>query len=523
MRNQQRQYGMSMFGIVVVLMIVGVLTATLAPMLLSQHTQSTEGSDRKALEAARTALVGYALSVGKLPKPVDATGVSVTTGVGFMPPSSGAGAIPALGVNNYGASGKENPFRMDVNDALALVTTSNPKDLCAVAQAQLATPAALPRICQDDACTVSTPVAFVLYSTGSDRTANLQNDETTIADRIYENDKRGINNSSDAGSVHYDDQLVSYPLSSLVTDCAKLGGVPVCAIDPKTQTFTLGNAAILTASCSNKPTTTTLCTDYTWDSYEAANPSTSTKLTTAPVPTAGTGGSVIPTAVGTYTYRLASCNELGTGPIAEATVIVTSVVAAPSSCSISPVAAGVPVSNTAYNFTMSCTGGDSADVNGYVWTLDGTAVGGATSSIYTTATGLSAGTHSVMATASNSGGTSAQASASLVVSSPSVCSGQTLNVLVTNTSGSVIYYLIDNGNSCTGTLTSIPSGSWAAVSCASSNNNRLFLRKDNACNSIVLLSSEGGNNNKLSSLDTNNDGVVNCPVTTTTANSSICN
>jgi len=130
---------------------------------------------------------------------------------------------------------------MDVNSNLT--GTTSVKALCGMAQTQLeqATAATtLPRVCQDTndhttvACTTanSVPVAFVLYSTGSDHMPDQENG--TAANQIYENDNRGIDNS--AGANHYDDQVVSYPLSSLVAACAKVGGLPVCNLNATPST-----------------------------------------------------------------------------------------------------------------------------------------------------------------------------------------------------------------------------------------------------------------------------------------------
>ena len=230
MKGRQQQCGLSIIGLVIVIIIVGAMAAALLPMLLSKNTQSMQGSDRQALEAARTAIIGYALSNGKFPPPVDASngsaidkacdvnGVQVALGTAGstacrMPSST---AYPALGVNNWGVFGKDNPFRMDVNSALTTVGTGDPvKALCKAAQTALSASNAcqtpnVPCVCQDAACSSKTPVAFVLYSTGSDHVSNGNNALTT---RLYDSDNRGIDNSaSSVGVTHYDDQVVSYPL-----------------------------------------------------------------------------------------------------------------------------------------------------------------------------------------------------------------------------------------------------------------------------------------------------------------------
>lgn len=382
MKTNPRQFGFGIIGIIIALIIVGALTAMVVPMLLSKFIQSAQGSDRKALEAAMTAIVGYTFSRGQLPCQVNAGGACVTGAAALMPPSAGVGAVPALGVNNYGVFGRENPFRMDSNDALAAVTTGNIKDLCRVAQAQMTAPGAGPRLCQDAACATTAPMAFVLYSTGHDHLPNLNN---ALGTRIYENDNRGLDNS--AGATHYDDQVVSYPLSSLVSACSKLGGVPVCTLNATPSTITPPATSTLTVSCSNNPTS------YTWSNPPgfAANQTT---------------GTVSP--IVTTTYTVTGTNELGAGPTASATVIVTSITPAPS-CTITPASASVQQGATSQLFTAVCSNSPAS----WAWTLDGNPVGVSAAS-YTTANNLSVATHVVGVTATNVGG-SGSAAASLIV------------------------------------------------------------------------------------------------------------
>jgi len=364
MKWRQKQCGLSIMGLVIVMIVVGALAAALLPMLLSKNNQSMRGEERQALEAAKTAIIGYALSKGKLPGPVDVSGNIVPTGkacdasgnaVGstacLMPPSAGTGTgvIPTLGVNNWGVYGSSssNQFRMDVNDAFAsLGAASSVKDLCSVAQKQLAasTSSTAPGVCQDTSslttasCSSTAPVAFVLYSTGSDRKPNLKNAGTN---RIYESDNRGIDNT--AGATYYDDQVVSYPLSGLVNDCATMQGLPVCNLNATPTTIVSGGpnlcSATLTASCSNGPKS------YTW-----TNSGFASNITT---------GAVFPAT--TTTYTVSGTNEIGAGPVTSPATKVTVVAA---SCTVS--SQTVPQGKTA-TFTANCT--NSYLSPSYVWSV----------------------------------------------------------------------------------------------------------------------------------------------------------
>lgn len=254
-RMNKSKLGFTMIEMTIVLVMIGVLTASLLPLLLRQHTNSMEERDRTALDAAKTAIISYAMSFGGIPNPVEINGIS-----GVVPPATGANA--ALGVNNWGAFGDSNTnlFRLDANYSLTVSGVAAVGGgageakvvFCQAVNAQLTGAAASPGICQDindrpPACATSIPAAFVLYSTGNDRVPNQENDEAGAlgGNRIYENDKRGINNSP--GSSHYDDQVMSYPLSALARDCReKMGVLPEvmsCAAGRKYVGSVLNNVA----------------------------------------------------------------------------------------------------------------------------------------------------------------------------------------------------------------------------------------------------------------------------------------
>jgi len=321
----KRHNGFTMIEMTIVLIMIGLLTAAIAPLLMNQHTNSMEERDRVALTNAKMAIINYAESFGGIPNPQGVTGILLATGVGQMPPvTGGLNPIPALGVNNWGAFGSStttpgintiNPFQMDVNDKLrssvitaaAVLVNVPPKVyFCQSVNYQLtianATPPTKPdnatsylgyfngsnnpspglsgpRVCQNTAsnrsadvndpiCTVasvavpttSVPVAFVIFSTGNNRIADLANSGSQGSplvaintappayDRFYENDTRGINNSNNVPG-HYDDQLMSYSLSAFASDCQqKMNVLPaVMACQPGQMAVAITNTSGATA------------------------------------------------------------------------------------------------------------------------------------------------------------------------------------------------------------------------------------------------------------------------------------
>lgn len=241
--------GFTLIEMTLVLIMIGILTASLAPILLRGHGSTLEARDRLALEEAKTAIITYAITFGGIPNP----GGDIAAVSGVMP------GLSAFGVNHWGAFGSSNLtnplqfFQLDVHDTLrssAITLISNGVgtpdfgDRVVFCQAVNAAIAASnkPYVCRDvstdhynaqTACAFASavPVAFVLFSTGNDRKPNMGNDPALGANRIYENDKRGINNLPGASTIasrshsHYDDQVTSYSLSALARDCREKMGI----------------------------------------------------------------------------------------------------------------------------------------------------------------------------------------------------------------------------------------------------------------------------------------------------------
>ena len=234
MRHMSAQRGLGIVALMVLLTLSGAMLTWVLPFFLPRYNQSMENTELRALEAARTAVISYALQSGSMPEMADPN------------PQCLAGVMPnTLDVNHWSvfssaAGGSvQNPFCMDINDALQGVTPSESipaqRNLCQTAREELAAdaiaPVLGPRICHDRPCAdaaaavapTSTAVAFVIYSTGNNRRANLNHLNSS---RLYENDLRGISHAPNAAM--YDDQLVSYSLTQLIKDC---GSLPTPAVE----------------------------------------------------------------------------------------------------------------------------------------------------------------------------------------------------------------------------------------------------------------------------------------------------
>jgi prepilin-type N-terminal cleavage/methylation domain-containing protein len=146
--------GFTMVEMAIVIIILGLLTAALAPLLMQQHTNAMEDTDRKALAKAKDEIISYAIQNGGIPNPLNefpagsnpCTNIQInpllpvpTTGVGMMPPpnalaSTCANAVSSFDVNNWGAFGSINnvtanplqTFQLDVSDALLSYSVTLP-------------------------------------------------------------------------------------------------------------------------------------------------------------------------------------------------------------------------------------------------------------------------------------------------------------------------------------------------------------------------------------------------------------
>jgi prepilin-type N-terminal cleavage/methylation domain-containing protein len=114
--------GFTLLEMAVVLLIVGLLLSGLLPTLSAQAEQQRIADTRKQMNEIRDALLGFAVSKGRLPCPADGTltsennaGLELTAGSGVaMVCSSNRGVVPwvTLGMNETDAWGRRYSYRI---------------------------------------------------------------------------------------------------------------------------------------------------------------------------------------------------------------------------------------------------------------------------------------------------------------------------------------------------------------------------------------------------------------------------
>lgn len=117
----------------IVLLIVGLLLGGLVPTLSSQIDRQHIGDTRKQMEEIRQALIGFALSNGRLPCPADGTIATGQAGAGIekatCPVGSNGGVLPwvTLGVSETDAWGRRFSYRVtpDFADAISANTLTS--------------------------------------------------------------------------------------------------------------------------------------------------------------------------------------------------------------------------------------------------------------------------------------------------------------------------------------------------------------------------------------------------------------
>ncbi len=119
--------GFTLLEMALVLLIVGLLLTGLLPTLSAQVEQQRIADTRKQMQEIRDALLGFAVSKGRLPCPADGTlasanhaGVELTAGSGVaLTCSSNRGVLPwvTLGVTETDAWGRRYSYRISTTFA----------------------------------------------------------------------------------------------------------------------------------------------------------------------------------------------------------------------------------------------------------------------------------------------------------------------------------------------------------------------------------------------------------------------
>jgi type II secretory pathway pseudopilin PulG len=272
----RRMRGFTIFEMVIVIIMVGLLTAGLSPLVVSSHTRSMENDERAALRTAKEALIAYALTNGGLPPhwapaatdallPTLPGAWAPATHYSFFPTDAvlAADNRPATGVAGFGSYRKafwydpRHELRADYGAVglpvttgyVALNTSPTPQKFCSNVRTALASlppfTTSLPQVCrlpqvgeETTACpggaAAVSPVAFVLASFGNDRQPNKAHAslDLTAPVRQYENPARATNHSAGSGvgvgDTKYDDMVFSVSLSELAQECEKTVEASVC-------------------------------------------------------------------------------------------------------------------------------------------------------------------------------------------------------------------------------------------------------------------------------------------------------
>ena len=128
-----QQKGFSLLEMAIVLVIVGLLMAGLIPSITGQIEQQHRSETRKQLDDIRQALIGFAISNGRLPCPADGTiptvaGLANSAGLEKSSCAAGAngGVLPwvTLGVSETDAWGRRFTYRVTPDFADAVSTTT---------------------------------------------------------------------------------------------------------------------------------------------------------------------------------------------------------------------------------------------------------------------------------------------------------------------------------------------------------------------------------------------------------------
>ena len=170
-----------------------------------------------------------------------------------------------------------------------------------------------------------------------------------------------------------------------------------CTLTAAPNPLPLGASSLLTAACTGG----NAATSYTF--LDAGQ---------SPLQTgAGNSLSVTPSTVGTHTYSVRASNAAGQAPLAAVQVVVTSVAAAPSGCTLAAAPNPIVLGGST-TLTGSCTGGGTPTA--YAFTYPDGSVVNQTSPVLSV-TPPTVGTHTITMVASNAAGSAPAASVGIVV------------------------------------------------------------------------------------------------------------
>ena len=251
MQLKRRQLAFTLTELAVVLVIVGLLIGAGMMTLSAQIEMRNIDETNRRLNAAVDALIGFAISNGRLPCPATAGtggdeapagGVNCTTWYGGFLPARTIGFTPVDGAG-YGVDVWGNPIRYAVSNLITGCTGSsstphftstanlkangvscrpNDLDICQTSTGINATSCnTAPRVAS------TSTVAFIVYSTGKNGAigSSYGADElaNTDGDRVFVSRTPG---SADTGGGQFDDLMVIVPVGVLYMKLIAGGTLP---------------------------------------------------------------------------------------------------------------------------------------------------------------------------------------------------------------------------------------------------------------------------------------------------------
>ncbi|NMM26784.1 MAG: type II secretion system protein [Glaciimonas sp.] len=276
----KKSRGFTLIEITLVIIVMGILAAAIAPMLAGVVGRAQADAERSKLKVLKEALLADALEKGGFVDPLTNTIVLATNTPNtfaaaqpnqYLPASANALALGMPLTSAFNNPGGDNlapntvpaysdlrpaSFLYDVRNTLTRAAAGNsPLKFCTNAAAAMLTTAD-PYLCSraaghdtQVACQVTAvppdlkvPVAMVLVSRGKNRQFEFENLEgfnasgtaavaaTTPPElpRTYESPNRGVNYSNDTGA-YYDDAVESISLAEVVSACQKRGILAIAA------------------------------------------------------------------------------------------------------------------------------------------------------------------------------------------------------------------------------------------------------------------------------------------------------
>lgn len=234
------QAGFTLLELAFVMLVVGIVTSTLVPMVSDLHHRSLADEDRRVLKTAKEAIIGQFMATGALPPCLDVNGVNK---LGDCDTARSLAGLPVRVADNRNTFIRYDAWNVAASNLTSVISdggsASSKATACARLDAAISAPyvasPAQPAQCgaapdnQNSAtwptyCATPQNIAFVLVATGVNRAE--QSNETAASsatrlgnrnigkDRVFERPERRAN-----PDFYYDDQVEVVTLQELKAKC----------------------------------------------------------------------------------------------------------------------------------------------------------------------------------------------------------------------------------------------------------------------------------------------------------------